>query len=220
MDRHLARRASFQVLIDGSDVSEDIRQYLISLDYTDNQEDECDDLQIKLQDRDQIWLRGWLNSMVEAAATLVESNAETAESGGSETGSSGEATYHVSTPAGLWVREGPGGKSANVEVFPQNTNVTVLGIEDGWAKISYNGGEAYMCADYLAEGDSGSGDVGGSSGSASGSTNKTEKDSKTVTLGTAEREAYESSVRNMVTGLKISARHRVRPAPSPSRQRR
>lgn len=209
IDKNLARRTKLQIVIDGTDVTKDVEKYLISLDYTDNQEDECDDLQFRLQDRDRIWTRGWLNSMIEAAASLTAStvdSADTASATDSGSAESGTGTYHVSTPAGLWVRAGPGGKSANVEVFPQGTNVQVSEIVDGWAKISYNGGEAWMCADYLAQGDSGSGNVGGSSGSssASKSSSSSSTESKTVTLGTEEREAYEASVRNMVTGLKIS----------------
>ena len=70
ISKELGRRASFQVTFEGVDITNDLAPYLISLDYTDNQEDECDDLQIKLQDRDRIWTTKWLNDMIEVAATL------------------------------------------------------------------------------------------------------------------------------------------------------
>jgi phage protein D len=70
IDKNLPRQTSFVVTCEGVDITESVKQYLISLDYTDNQEDECDDLQIKLQDRDRLWTTKWLNDMIEVAATL------------------------------------------------------------------------------------------------------------------------------------------------------
>lgn len=70
IDKELGRQSGFQVTFDGVDITEDVMPYLISLDYTDNQEDECDDLQIRLHDRDRIWTTKWLNDMIEVAATL------------------------------------------------------------------------------------------------------------------------------------------------------
>lgn len=64
----LARRARAKVVFDGVDITDDIMPYLLSLSYTDNEEDEADDIQIKLQDRDDEWLENWLDEAVEAAA--------------------------------------------------------------------------------------------------------------------------------------------------------
>ena len=50
-DQNIARRAAVQVNFAGVDITNDIRKYLLSLTYTDSEEDEADDLQIKLQDR-------------------------------------------------------------------------------------------------------------------------------------------------------------------------
>ena len=211
MDRYDGRRTGIEILIEGADITKEIEPYLISLEYTDNQEDECDDLQIKLQDREQLWTNSWLNNMVVAAASLVSSEAEQTEEVEETTSSEPETqTYHVSTKVGLWVRAGPGGKSANVEVFPYNTNVEVYEIVDGWARISYNGGDAWMCAQYLQSGDSGSGNVGGAGSSAGASKSDSSSSSessfsKTEKIGTEQREAYEAKIRNMITGLKISA---------------
>lgn len=52
----------------GADITENIKPYFLTLDYTDSEEDESDSLSIKLQDRDGLWLESWLNEAVEAAA--------------------------------------------------------------------------------------------------------------------------------------------------------
>lgn len=63
-----ARRTEVSIFFDGTDITKDIKPYLKSLAYTDNEADEADDLQIVLQDRDGVWLESWLNGLVEAAA--------------------------------------------------------------------------------------------------------------------------------------------------------
>lgn len=75
IDKNLPRQTSVEVKFEGIDITESINSYLISMDYTDNQEDECDDLQFKLQDRDRLWTTKWLNDMIEVAATLKTVNA-------------------------------------------------------------------------------------------------------------------------------------------------
>lgn len=62
------RRTQIAVTMAGADITEDIQPYLLSLTYTDNEEDESDDLQIDLQDREAIWLTDWLERAVTAAA--------------------------------------------------------------------------------------------------------------------------------------------------------
>lgn len=62
-----ARRVIAHVEINGVDISTDIKPYLQSMSYTDNEEDKADDLQIKLQDRDDIWLTQWLPPIATAA---------------------------------------------------------------------------------------------------------------------------------------------------------
>jgi phage protein D len=56
----LARRTEIAVKIDGVDISADMNKYLISMTYTDHEEDKTDDLQINLDDREGIWLTDWL----------------------------------------------------------------------------------------------------------------------------------------------------------------
>lgn len=86
-DKTISRRTEVEVAVEGADISDSIRRYLKSLTYTDNEEDEADDLQIVLQDRDGIWMEKWLNDMIEAAASSPEGD------GGS--GAGGEDVYTV-----------------------------------------------------------------------------------------------------------------------------
>lgn len=67
-DKALVRRAKVKVVFSGADISADIAKYLQTLTYTDNESDEADDLQIKLDDREGIWLTKWLNTAIQATA--------------------------------------------------------------------------------------------------------------------------------------------------------
>ena len=51
-DKHLARRAETQVVLNGVDISVYVNKDWIFFTYTDNEEYEADDLQIKVCDRD------------------------------------------------------------------------------------------------------------------------------------------------------------------------
>lgn len=62
-----ARRAIGKIIFNGTDITEDMEKYLLALSYTDNEEDESDDLQITLQDRDGVWMVSWLQDMLEAS---------------------------------------------------------------------------------------------------------------------------------------------------------
>ena len=136
-----ARRAAAQVSFGGVDITEDIRPYLLSLTWTDNEEDEADDLQLKLQDRDGIWLTKWLTASVQAAAGAVQTG--TAGAG------SAASSYRVTPAIGLNVRTGPGTQYQKLGALPYGTIVTVQEISSGWAKTTYSGREAWACADYL-----------------------------------------------------------------------
>ena len=46
--RNLARRTKAEVSFGGIDITKSIQPYLLSISYTDNEEDETDDLQIKI----------------------------------------------------------------------------------------------------------------------------------------------------------------------------
>ena len=47
-----ARRTEITLEFEGVDISEDINKYLLSFEYTDNEEDKTDDLSLTLDDRD------------------------------------------------------------------------------------------------------------------------------------------------------------------------
>lgn len=88
-DKTVARRARAEVRFGGVDITKSIQPYLISLTYTDNEEDDSDVLQIQLADRDDIWLTTWLNEIVEAAASAPSPTAAApAPSGGWKIGDS------------------------------------------------------------------------------------------------------------------------------------
>lgn len=68
------------VFLEGVDITDDISARLISLSYTDNEEDSADDLQIKIHDADGKWLQKWLNETI-MAATAKETKDMTIEAG-------------------------------------------------------------------------------------------------------------------------------------------
>ena len=63
-----ARRTAVEINFDGTDITKDIKPYLLGITYTDNEEDTADDLQIRIQDRGNIWLQSWLEEVIRAAA--------------------------------------------------------------------------------------------------------------------------------------------------------
>ncbi len=67
-EKVLSRRTEVSTTFGGTDITDDIRPYFLSLTYTDDQDDLADDLKIELQDRDGVWMEEWLQEAVEAAA--------------------------------------------------------------------------------------------------------------------------------------------------------
>lgn len=65
-DQELARRTRTEVMFMGTDISAVLNQNLISLTYTDNEENATDDLQIKIEDREGDWLTQWLGEAIQA----------------------------------------------------------------------------------------------------------------------------------------------------------
>lgn len=147
-DRDLARRARVEVFFDGVDISKSIGTNLISLTYTDNEEDEADDLQIKLHDRESIWMEEWLAKAIESAASAGSLSA---------TGKSSSNTYKVTPKSGLNVRSGPGANYAKIGMLTYGASVKVQSIESGWAKIDHNGKTAYVSAQHIKAGSQGVG---------------------------------------------------------------
>lgn len=150
---NLARRTAVEVAFDGVDISESVRPYLLSMTYTDNEEDEADDLQIKLQDRDGLWLCQWLNDMVQAASTTGVASSAAAP----------VTAYQVTAQSGLNVRTGPGTGYSKLGALAFGTTVSVESIQDGWAVVQYSGRTAYICADYIQPSGGGNANAGGQS---------------------------------------------------------
>ena len=76
-----ARRAVIRLTFSGVDISADINKHLLSLTYTDNEEDKTDDLQLSLDDKEGVWLGSWLNTPsaskgAEISAVIVQKNWE------------------------------------------------------------------------------------------------------------------------------------------------
>jgi len=57
--------------------------------------------------------------------------------------------YHVSSSIGLNVRAGPSSQSNWLGTLENGATVSVISMEGNWAKINYNGSEAYVSAKYL-----------------------------------------------------------------------
>jgi len=67
-DPNHARRSAVEISIGGVDVTDDVSEYFLSMSYTDNAEDESDDIQLQLEDRRGTWRLNWLNKMVQGDA--------------------------------------------------------------------------------------------------------------------------------------------------------
>lgn len=153
-NKNLARRTRAEIAFAGVDITRSIQPYLLSLQYTDSEEGEADDLQIVLQDRDLLWTEKWIGPMIQAASsTRTESKAA---------GGNSSKTYKVTPAIGLNIRTGPGVQYSKLGAFPCGTSVQVESIENGWAKIQHGGRTAYISAAYIqpaGEGASGKGET-------------------------------------------------------------
>jgi len=87
-----ARRTEIQLVFEGTDISADINKYLLTMTYTDNEEDKADDLQITLDDRENIWLGQWFNTDAQPAPT-TDTGAGTGWAIGDEVTVSGQPQY-------------------------------------------------------------------------------------------------------------------------------
>ena len=137
-DKSLARRTEIGVNFAGVDVTNDIAPYLLSLSYTDNEEDETDDLQIKLHDREGIWREKWLNNLI-VASTGNKSIKSTDV----------EGKYKVIAESGVAVRAKSGTRYRKLGTLAFGTVITAKSVDKGWACFSYSGSDAYVKTDYL-----------------------------------------------------------------------
>lgn len=61
-NKTLARRTAVKLYFKGTDISKELSKYLLSLSFTDKEEDETDDINISLDDRDGKWIKNWLKA--------------------------------------------------------------------------------------------------------------------------------------------------------------
>ncbi len=59
-NKNLARRVTVKLYFKGKDISKELSKYLISMTYTDNEEDKADDISLTLDDREGRWIKDWL----------------------------------------------------------------------------------------------------------------------------------------------------------------
>ncbi len=135
-DKELSRRTEMQVYFAGVDISVPLRKNLLTFTFKDNEEDETDLIELRIEDRDGLWLTQWLD----------DSNPEP-----SQPVPTTQAVYKVTAQSGLNVRSGPGADYSRLGGFSYGTEVEVQSVANGWAKISYGGSTAYISAAYLAE---------------------------------------------------------------------
>lgn len=123
-DINLARRTDIEVYFAGVDITQSLQKYLLSLTYTDNEEDETDDLQIKLHDRSGIWLEDWLNTTIQSASELEKEDVI--------------KQYKVIAKGGLAIRSGTESKSKTLGTLAYGTIITVKEIKDGWVNFKHS----------------------------------------------------------------------------------
>lgn len=80
-DKTLARRTAVKLYFKGVDISKELSKYLLSMSYTDNEEDETDDISISLDDREGTWIKDWLNTKKIAAGAQKTAKAGTVKAG-------------------------------------------------------------------------------------------------------------------------------------------
>lgn len=190
-DKNSASRTDVQVVFNGVDISVAAMNDLISFTYTDNEEDEADDFQLKVIDRDGKWLKKWLNTLVNDAAKggdviSTPPKDESAASSGSSSSSSASSssnsrTYKVTASGGVNVRKSASESGKLLGQLPYGTVVDVKSFSNGWANINYSGKNAYIKGKNLKSvGSGGSSGTGSSqnSGAKSGGTSSNNQDWK------------------------------------------
>lgn len=61
-NKTFARKTAVKLNFKGKDISKNLSKYLLSLSFTDKEEDETDDLNLTLDDREGTWIKNWLNT--------------------------------------------------------------------------------------------------------------------------------------------------------------
>lgn len=160
-DKNLGRRTYVTIKFNNVEITEDIGNYETGLTYTDEADGATDDLKISVADPDNVWIGDWLRKEVEnrdrASAEIAQGIAN-----------AGEKSYTVNSKIGLSVRTGASTGTETVGTIPYGESVDVVSIEDGWAKINYNGGSYYVASGKLIEADEAGGTVSTAGSNSSG----------------------------------------------------
>lgn len=155
-DRASPRRTLVEAKFNGVSISDALAKYLLSFTYVDCEEDESDEIQIKLQDRNSVWLDQWLEECIDAATNdkvsePVEEEEEETEEVVEEAAPPVKAvvgnvcTVNVNTV--LNIRDGPNGSV--LTQYSRGVEVTVLKTEGNWSQIVYGDGTAWCYSSYL-----------------------------------------------------------------------
>lgn len=180
MSDNNARRVYTDVVFNGRSINVYVHRDLISLTYTDNEEDAADDLQIKVLDRDGFWVQNVLDDIVEDAAFFGEHISENPDvdlspdtsgnssggsggSGNSDGSSGGSGTsYKVTASQGVNMLTSANTKGKLIMKISYGSIVTVSSFSDGWAKVTFGGSSGWIKSKNLV--------LVGSNGSSDGDT--------------------------------------------------
>ncbi len=195
-----ARRADVEIVMRGSKRIVIFNRDWTSFTYTDNEEDNADDITLKAHDCNSSWLKSWISGYIEDTANagaVISSSESAAEQSGRVSGSSSgsQKVYRITSPQGLNVRKGAGTKYKILGKLSYGDYIEVKSISGGWANITYSGKSAYVKSDNLRL--VGASSSSGSSSSASPS--PAAGASNTANSESAQNGAYLSK------GVKISA---------------
>lgn len=139
----MSRHSDADITFQGVNITSDISTYLLSVTYTDNEDGETDDLQIKLQDRPGIWLKSWLTAALSAAVTSTQSTTATTQQAATT------ATATVNAKSGLVLRAGTSTSTKRLTAAPCGSKVTVKDQSGSWWACEYGGQSGYMWSSYL-----------------------------------------------------------------------
>ena len=91
----------------------------------------------------------WYQISYNGGTAYVSKDYVVASGGSSSGGGSATASNGTVTASSLIVRSGPGTNYSRIGGLSRGTRVTILSVSGGWYKIVYNGGSAYVSADYV-----------------------------------------------------------------------
>jgi len=198
MSEQLARRTAIEVFFAGVEITSSLQKYLLSLTYTDNEEDDTDDLQIKLQDRDGIWVEKWLNTAIQSAADRVKEEVE--------------KQYKVIAKGGAAVHSSKEAKSKTTGTLAYGTIISVKDIEEGWAKTEYSDKTGYVKESNLQPVYTDGGGTGSASSSSASSSDWAVGDEVTATgrpqytsYGTGSAGAAVTNYKGSITHLNLKS---------------